>query len=99
MIVTWLGHASLFLNAGGKTLLVDPWFTEPVDGRYRFPPPPYDVANAMPRPDFLLLSCAKNEHASEATLGQLKRDTVTLAAPEVTARLSALGFSKVTPQG
>ena len=98
MIVTWLGHASLFLNAAGKTLLVDPWFIEPVDGKYRFPPPPYAVANAMPRPDFLLLTCARNEHASEATLSQLKRDTVTLAAPEVLPRLSALQFNKVKPQ-
>lgn len=98
MIVTWLGHASLFLNAAGKTLLIDPWFTEPVfaGARYRYPPSPYSVANAMPRPDFLLLSSARADHAGEATLAQLKRDTVTLASPLPSLKRRLGQFSKVT---
>lgn len=96
MIATWLGHASLFLNAAGKTLLVDPWFAEPIDGKFRFPPSPYAVANSMPRPDFLVLTSSKAEHAHESTLSQLKRDTVTLTArTELEPRLAQLQFNKV----
>ncbi len=81
MIVTWLGHASVFLNAAGKTLLIDPWFAEPVfeDARYRYPPSPYPFANSIPRPDFLLLTSARPDHAGAQTLAQFKKDTPTLA--------------------
>lgn len=99
MIVTWLGHASLFLNAGGKTLLVDPWFAEPTEeGWHRYPPAPYAVANAMPRPDFLLLSHASGTSCSARTLAQLKKDTRTLALPfeGLKTALGTAGFSNVT---
>lgn len=83
MIVTWLGHAQLFLNAAGKTLLIDPWFAEPVFGGawFRYPPPPYPVASTLPRPDFLLLSHIHPDHSGPGTLAQLRKDTPTLAMP------------------
>jgi L-ascorbate metabolism protein UlaG (beta-lactamase superfamily) len=83
VIVTWLGHAQLFINAAGKTLLLDPWFAEPVFGGawFRYPPPPYPVASTLPPPDFLLLSHIHPDHSGPGTLAQLNKQTPTLAMP------------------
>ncbi len=83
MIVTWLGHAQLFINAAGKTLLLDPWFAEPVFGGawFRYPPPPYPRASSLPPPSFLLLSHIHPDHSGPGTLAQLRKTTPTLAMP------------------
>src|SRR5215212_12105632 len=83
MLVTFLGHAQLYLNAAGRTLLLDPWFHEPVFGGawYRYPPPPYANASTMQRPDFLLLSHIHPDHSGPATLAQLPSGTPTFAMP------------------
>lgn len=101
MIVTWLGHAALFINAGGKTLLLDPWFAEPVFGGawFRYPPPPYPTASTLPKPDFLLLSHIHPDHSGPATLKQLRKETPTLAMPfpsgALKRRLERVGLSAV----
>lgn len=101
MIVTWLGHAQLFLNAAGKTVLIDPWFAEPVFGGawFRYPPPPYAHANTLPRPDFLLLSHIHPDHSGPATLAQLRKETPTLAMPfpsgALKRRLTRAGYTDV----
>lgn len=99
MLVTWLGHAQLFLNAAGKTLLIDPWFAEPVFGGawFRYPPPPYPDATTIPRPDFLALSHLHPDHAGPATLAQLRRETPVLAFPSgaMARRLARLRFQDV----
>ncbi len=101
MLVTWLGHAQLFLNAAGKTVLVDPWFAEPVFGGawFRYPPPPYPDASSLPRPDFLALSHLHPDHAGPATLAQLRRETPVLVFPfpsgAMRRRLERLGFTDV----
>lgn len=102
MLVTWLGHAALFVNAGGKTLLFDPWFAEPVFGGawFRYPPPPYPDASSLPRPDFLVLSHAHQDHSGPETLAQLRRETPTLLCPfpsgTLERRLARAGFTHVT---
>jgi L-ascorbate metabolism protein UlaG (beta-lactamase superfamily) len=101
VIVTWLGHAQLFLNAAGKTVLVDPWFAEPVFGGawFRYPPPPYPNANTLPRPDFLLLSHIHPDHSGPGTLAQLRKETPTLALPfpsgALERRLARAGYTDV----
>lgn len=101
MIVTWLGHAQLFLNAAGKALLLDPWFAEPVFGGawFRYPPAPYPVASSLPRPDFLLLSHIHPDHSGPRTLAQLNRETPTFALPfrsgALRRRLTRAGFTDV----
>ncbi|MBL8915916.1 MAG: MBL fold metallo-hydrolase [Archangium sp.] len=101
MIVTWLGHAGLFLNAAGKTLLLDPWFSEPVFGGswFRYPPAPYPDASSLPRPDFLLLSHIHPDHSGPGTLAQFMPDTETYAmrfpSGALDRRLKRLRFSNV----
>lgn len=101
MHVTWLGHAQLFLNAADRTLLLDPWFAEPVFGGawFRYPPPPYPDASTMPRPDLLLLSHIHPDHSGPETLAQLPKTTRTLAMPfpsgALKRRLARAGFTNV----
>ncbi len=101
MLVTWLGHAQLFINAANRSLLIDPWFAEPVFGGawFRYPPPPYPDASMAQRPDFLLLSHIHPDHAGEATLDQLPRDLAICAMPfqsnGLKRRLTRLGFTNV----
>ncbi|MFO0601296.1 MAG: MBL fold metallo-hydrolase [Myxococcaceae bacterium] len=101
MVITWLGHAGLFLNAAGKTILIDPWFQEPVFGGswFRYPPAPYPDASTLPRPDFLLLSHIHPDHSGAGTLAQLKHDTPTYCLPfksgALKRRLDRLRFTDV----
>jgi len=83
MLVTWLGHAQLFMNAGGRTLLLDPWFHEPVFGGawFRYPPPPYPDSSSLPRPDFVCLSHIHPDHSGPKTLARLSADSTVLAMP------------------
>jgi L-ascorbate metabolism protein UlaG (beta-lactamase superfamily) len=83
MLVTWLGHAQLFINAAGRALLLDPWFVEPVfaGAWFRYPPPPYPDSSSMPRPDFVLLSHTHPDHAGPRTLERLSADSAVLAMP------------------
>ena len=102
VIVTWLGHASLYLNAAGQTLLLDPWFSEPVFGGawFRYPPAPYPTASSLQAPTFLLLSHIHPDHSGPRTLAQLNPDTETLAMPfpsgALARRLDRVGYSNVT---
>lgn len=102
MFVTWLGHAQLFLNAAGKSLLLDPWFFEPVFGGawFRYPPPPYPNASTMQRPDFLLLSHIHPDHSGPGTLEQFPKDLPIYAMPfashALKRRLDRAGFTHVT---
>jgi len=101
MIVTWFGHAQLFLNAANRSLLLDPWFAEPVFGGawFRYPPPPYPNASMVQRPDFLLLSHIHPDHSGPGTLDQLPRNLATYAMPfpsnALKRRLTRAGFTNV----
>jgi L-ascorbate metabolism protein UlaG (beta-lactamase superfamily) len=100
VLVTFLGHAQLFLNAANHTVLIDPWFAEPVFGGawYRYPPPPYPNASTIPRPELLLLSHAHGDHSGEDTLRQLPTRTPTFAVKHIALerRLRRVGFENVT---
>jgi L-ascorbate metabolism protein UlaG (beta-lactamase superfamily) len=99
--ITFLGHAGLFVNAAGKSLLIDPWFSEPVFGAawFRYPPAPYPDATTMPRPDFLLLSHIHPDHSGPGTLAQMQKGTSTWALPfpsgALKRRLDRAGYTNV----
>jgi L-ascorbate metabolism protein UlaG (beta-lactamase superfamily) len=102
MHVTFLGHAQLLVKAAGKTLLIDPWFAEPVfaGAWWRYPPPPYPTPESLPaQPDFLVLSHAHPDHSGPGTLALLNPALPTLAPPfpedPLPRRLERAGFRDV----
>jgi L-ascorbate metabolism protein UlaG (beta-lactamase superfamily) len=99
--VTWLGHAALFINVANRTLLLDPWFHEPVfsGAWFRYPPPPFPDATTMPKPDFVCLSHTHADHSGIGTLAQLRKDQLVLAvdfpSSSMKRRLANAGLSNV----
>lgn len=73
--VTWVGHASVILQMGGRTLLFDPvWSTSLVGGIKRLVAP--GVAwEALPAIDGVLVSHNHYDHMDKRTLRRLPRDT------------------------
>jgi UDP-MurNAc hydroxylase len=70
-----IGHATLRIHAGGKTLLVDPWFVDPIGAAslFHFPPLVHDLATVAATTDAIHLSHAHSDHFNRATLAAFPR--------------------------
>lgn len=84
MNVLFLGHAQLFVRVRAHSILMDPWFAEPVFGHawWRYPPPPYPTPDSLPaQPDLMLLSHIHPDHSGPGTLALLDSATPTATLP------------------
>ena len=75
--VTWIGHATALVQAGGLNILTDPVFSERVSpvtfaGPRRHQPPALPL-DALPRIDVVLVSHDHYDHCDVASLGALAR--------------------------
>ena len=97
MRITYIGHATLLLELGGKRILTDPNF-DPALGRFlpRVSAPGIALG-ALPSLDAILLSHAHADHLSFDSLAALPR-TIPLYAPASIAKwLRARGHANATP--
>jgi N-acyl-phosphatidylethanolamine-hydrolysing phospholipase D len=74
--ITWLGHATFLVQAGGLNLLTDPHLTERASpferaGPRRFSPPGLQVAD-LPPIDAVLLSHDHYDHLDDGTVAALR---------------------------
>lgn len=99
MRITYIGHATLLIEVGGRRFLTDPNFDSTLG---RFLPrvsAPGIALGALPALDGILLSHAHADHLSFASLNELPR-TVPLFAPPTIARwLRARGYAHAEPLG
>ena len=93
MRITYIGHATLLIEIGGRRFLTDPNFDATLG---RFLPrvsAPGIALGALPGLDAIILSHAHADHLSFASLDGLSR-TIPLLAPPVIARwLQARGYT------
>jgi L-ascorbate metabolism protein UlaG (beta-lactamase superfamily) len=99
----WLGHATVLLRVGQKTILTDPVFARRVGlgwglgtlGPARFVSPAVTVKQ-LPPIDLVLLSHAHFDHLDRPTLARLaKRSTQVVCAPHTSDLVHDLGFGEV----
>jgi L-ascorbate metabolism protein UlaG (beta-lactamase superfamily) len=70
-VLTWAGHASFVLQVGGKTLLLDPVWSERIPGGIRRLQPPGVRLEGLPPVDGVLLSHNHYDHLDLPTLKRL----------------------------
>jgi hypothetical protein len=65
-----IGHAALRITASGKTLLLDPWFFEPIDGNatFHWPPLVRDLDSLVASTDAIWISHIHPDHLDPRTL-------------------------------
>jgi UDP-MurNAc hydroxylase len=102
MRVTFLGHAGLFVETRGGSVLCDPWFTPAYFGSW-FPFPRNDRldADAFTSPDYLYVSHLHRDHFDPDFLTRVDRRTRVLL-PEfhvsfLEDALRAMGFEHFLP--
>jgi L-ascorbate metabolism protein UlaG (beta-lactamase superfamily) len=89
LAITWLGHSSFSLRTpGGKTLLLDPWYT----GNPSFP------SNAKPKQaDIILVSHGHSDHISDAAATAKTTGATVVGIWEVTSWLGSKGVQNLEP--
>ncbi len=98
MKITFVGHASILIEAGGVKILSDPWWRGPCFGAqwWNYPAPYTDVLDQNPV-DYIYISHGHHDHFHPATLRTLSRDSKVLVSRGTTLSSSAkdLGFEVI----
>ena len=94
------GHAGLFVEANGRTVLCDPWFNGAYFGSwFPFPDNAGIDVDRISSPDYLYVSHLHKDHFDARFLGEHVDKSATVLLPdfpldELRAALEALGFRK-----
>jgi len=97
MRITYIGHATLLIEAAGRRILTDPNFDETY-GRFLPRASKAGIAlEELPKLDALLLTHAHADHLSFDSLDRLPRDVPLYAPPAVERWLKKLGYTHAEP--
>lgn len=90
MKLTWLGHSACHLAVGGKSILVDPFFS----GNPKFPS---DFEAGLNAVDFIMLTHGHADHLGDSLRLAKAFDATVVAIFEICAYLGAQGVEKTEP--
>jgi hypothetical protein len=102
MKVTLVGHASILIEAGGLSILSDPWWRGPCFGAQWWNyPEPYLHPLEGRRIDYIYVSHGHHDHFHPATLNTLNQDAVVLVSAHtgLAAAVRELGFDVLEVPG
>ena len=99
----WVGHATMLLRLGGRTVLTDPIFSDRAGfnvgplalGPRRLQQPALPLSR-LPPLDLILLTHAHFDHLDRPTLARLPRDVPVVCAAGTRDLIDDLGFGDVT---
>jgi L-ascorbate metabolism protein UlaG (beta-lactamase superfamily) len=97
MRVTYIGHATVLIQIGGRTLLTDPNFDNTLGKFLPRVSKPGIALTDLPPLDAILLTHAHADHLSFESLNRLRRDIPLFAPPAVATWLIRLGYSHAQP--
>jgi L-ascorbate metabolism protein UlaG (beta-lactamase superfamily) len=66
--ITWIGHATMLLQAGGASILTDPIWSDTVSGFFRRHAPPGVPGPKLPTIDLVVISHNHRDHLDEPTI-------------------------------
>jgi L-ascorbate metabolism protein UlaG (beta-lactamase superfamily) len=99
MKITHIGHAAILVEAGGITLLSDPWWRGPCFGAqwWIYPAPHIGAVEAV-RVDYIYISHGHHDHFHPGTLKTFSRDTRILVSKDemLAGAIRDLGFQVAT---
>ncbi len=106
LAAVWIGHATILLRLGGRTILTDPVFSHRIGlgaglvtlGPRRLIHPALSLRQ-LPPIDLILLSHAHFDHLDRPTLARLDRRTPVITAPQTADLIRDLGYRQVQELG
>jgi L-ascorbate metabolism protein UlaG (beta-lactamase superfamily) len=90
MKLTWLGHSACHIAIGGKSVLIDPFFS----GNPKFPG---DFEAGLEAVDFVMLTHGHADHLGDSLRLAKNFDATIVAIFEICAYLGAQGIEKTQP--
>ena len=99
MRITYIGHATLLIEIGGRRFLTDPNFDASLGGLLPRVSPPGIPLHGLPELDAIFVTHAHADHLSFDSLDKLADKTPVFAPPAIAKWLKKLGYSKVTGIG
>ena len=97
MRITYIGHATLLIEIGGRRFLTDPNFDTTLGRLLPRVSAPGIALGALPALDAIVLSHAHADHLSFDSLDNLPRSIPLLAPPTIARWLRARGYTHAEP--